>query len=68
MRLEPGGNRKTGAVAMNKVVHILKEMAYMIKKDKLYFIAPLLILLSLLALLVYYIGPAVIVSFIYAGI
>ena len=53
---------------MNKIIYILKEMGYMIKKDKLYFIAPMLILLTLLAFLAYHIGPAVIISFIYAGI
>jgi len=30
--------------------------------------APLLLILAFLAILVYYIGPAVIVSFIYAGV
>jgi hypothetical protein len=53
---------------MNKIVYILKEMGYMIKKDKLYFIAPMLILLALLAFFAYHIGPAVIISFMYAGI
>jgi len=50
-----------------KVCYILKEMFYMVKKYKLYFLAPIFILLALLAFLVYYIGPAVIISFIYAG-
>jgi hypothetical protein len=53
---------------MKKVKYILKEMIAMIKKHKYYFIAPILIILALLAFLVYYIGPAVIVSFIYAGV
>ncbi|MDP4266417.1 MAG: hypothetical protein Q8880_03165 [Bacteroidota bacterium] len=53
---------------MNKVKFILKEMFFLIKKHKYYFIAPILIVLAILAFLVYYIGPAVIVSFIYAGV
>ena len=53
---------------MNKIGYILKEMGYMIKKEKLWFIAPLFFLLAIIALLAYHIGPAVIVSFIYAGI
>jgi hypothetical protein len=53
---------------MRKVKYILKEMFFLIKKHKYYFIAPILIILALLAFLVYYIGPAVIVSFIYAGV
>jgi len=53
---------------MKKVKYILKEMLAMIKKHKYYFIAPMLLILALLAFLVYYIGPAVIVSFIYAGV
>ncbi|HOK38270.1 MAG: DUF5989 family protein [Bacteroidales bacterium] len=53
---------------MRKVAYILKEMFRMIRKHKLSFLAPLFIILALLAFLVYYIGPAVIVSFIYAGV
>ena len=40
----------------------------MIKKDKLYFLAHILIILALLTIIIYYIGPATIMSFIYAGI
>lgn len=53
---------------MRKVKYIVREMLAMIKKHKYYFIAPMLIILAFLAFLVYYIGPAVIVSFIYAGV
>ena len=62
------GNRKKGRAGMNKVIYILMEMAHLIKKNKFYFIAPLLVALALLAFLVYYIGPSVIISFIYAGV
>lgn len=40
----------------------------MIRKHKLYFLAPIFIILALLAFLVFYIGPAAIISFIYAGV
>jgi hypothetical protein len=53
---------------MRKILYILKEMVFLIKKHRLFFLAPILILLALLAILVYYIGPAAIVSFIYAGL
>ncbi len=53
---------------MTKVGYILREMLLMIKKHKFYFIAPMLFVLAFIAFLVYYIGPAVIVSFIYAGV
>jgi hypothetical protein len=53
---------------MKKILYILKEMFYLIKSHKLYLLCPILIILAILAFLVYYIGPAVIVSFIYAGV
>jgi hypothetical protein len=53
---------------MKKILYILKEMLYLIKNHKLYILCPILIILAILAFLVYYIGPAVIVSFIYAGV
>ncbi len=53
---------------MTKIGYILKEEFYMIKKHKIYFLAPILIILALLAFIVFYIGPSAIISFIYAGI
>jgi hypothetical protein len=53
---------------MIKIQYISKEMFYMIKKYKLYILAPLFLVLVFLAFLVYHIGPAVIISFIYAGV
>lgn len=53
---------------LKKSVYIFRELFYLIKRHKLYFFAPLFIMLALLAFLVYYIGPAVMVSFIYAGV
>lgn len=51
-----------------KVRHILCESAYLVRRHKLYFLAPILFVLALLAFFVYQIGPAIIVSFIYAGV
>ena len=53
---------------MNKISYMLKEMCHLIVKYKYYFLAPLLLTVVLLAVLSFYVGPAVIVSFIYAGI
>ncbi len=52
----------------NKVIFILKETLYLVKKHRLYFLAPLFIALAILSFFVYYLGPAVVVSFIYAGV
>lgn len=51
-----------------KIGYIFREMWYMIRKEKIYFVAPLLLMLALLAVFVYYIGHSVIVTFIYAGL
>ena len=53
---------------MKKILYILKEMLYMIRKEKLFFLLPIFIALALLAFLIYQIGPAIVVTFIYAGI
>lgn len=55
-------------VMFSKFFYILKELFYMIKKEKLYFLMPIFIILAILVFLVFYIGPAIIVSFIYAGV
>lgn len=68
MNLRLLNNRKPVKFFMKKISFIIREMMLMIRKHKLQIIAPILIILAVLAFLVYYIGPAVIVSFIYAGI
>ena len=57
-----------GVQAVKKLTYILMEMLSLISKHKLYFISPVLIVLAILALLVYYIGPTAIITFLYAGI
>ena len=58
-----GGNRE-----MRKILLLLKETFYLIRKYKIYFLAPILLILILLAIICIYIGPKVVISFIYAGI
>ena len=53
---------------MNKLVLIMKECVHLIRRHKLYFLMPLLIMLALLGLLIFQLGPSVVISFIYAGI
>ncbi len=53
---------------MKKIFYLFRETFYMIKKYKIFFLAPLFILLILLALVAFYIGPSVVISFFYAGV
>ena len=53
---------------MNKIKYIIKEMLYMVKKHRLYILIPILLALMIIALLVFYIAPAITISFIYAGV
>lgn len=53
---------------MTKIGYILREMLYMTRKHRLYVLLPLFMVFVLAALLIYSIGPAVIISFIYAGV
>lgn len=52
---------------MKKLALIVKEIFYMIRRHKIYFLAPIFIILAILAFFVWYVGPYVIVSLIYAG-
>lgn len=53
---------------MKKFLYILRESFQLIRRHKLYFFTPILIMLAVLALLAYELGPAIVVSFIYAGL
>jgi len=53
---------------MKKIRYISREMFYLIKKHKLYFISPILIIFIVLAVLAFYIGPSIVISFFYAGL
>ncbi|MCM2266912.1 MAG: hypothetical protein NDI60_03960 [Elusimicrobiales bacterium] len=53
---------------MEKTLMILRESLRLAKKHKMYFLLPFLIMLAILALLAYQLGPGFVVAFIYAGI
>ena len=50
------------------MIEMIKQIFILIKKHKLYIIAPMLIVLCFLGLLVVFIGPQAIIAIIYAGI
>ena len=52
---------------MQKVKFLFTEMLNTIKRHKAWFFAPILLMLAVLSFLIYYIGPGVVTSFIYAG-
>ena len=47
---------------------MMREMVLLLREHKLYFLAPLLLTLVCLSVLVYYVGPTVVLTFIYAGV
>jgi hypothetical protein len=47
---------------------MMGEMLRLVRAHKLWFLAPLLFLLVGLSVLVYYVGPTVVLTFIYAGV
>jgi hypothetical protein len=51
-----------------KLWYLLREMWRLIRRDKVWVLAPLLMLLVLVALLAFYVGPGAVVTFIYAGL
>ena len=53
---------------MRKIWYILKESMSLVRAHKLYFLAPILISLALLAFLAFYLGPTAVLTFIYAGL
>jgi hypothetical protein len=53
---------------MTKIGYVAKELFYMMRKYRLYILLPLFLMLLLLVLVVFYVGPAVVISFIYAGV
>ncbi len=53
---------------MKKIILILKEMKKLLVTHNLYFLAPLIIALALVALLFVKLGASIIMTFIYAGV
>jgi len=52
---------------MKKLVYVMREMMQLIRRNRIWFLAPILLALVILAFIVYSVGPAVVVTFIYAG-
>lgn len=53
---------------MKKLKMIFREMKILISEHKLYFLAPLILCLALVALLFVKLGTGLIMTFIYAGV
>jgi hypothetical protein len=53
---------------MKKLLLIVKEAFYLVKRHKLMFLLPFLVLLALLAIFAIELGPAMVITFIYAGV
>ena len=53
---------------MKKIKYLVKEMIYLIREHRLYFLSPILIFLCLIAILFFHFGPGIMISFIYAGV
>ena len=50
------------------MLRMMLELLKLVREQKLYFLVPLFVLLACLSLLVYYVGPTVVLTFIYAGV
>ena len=53
---------------MTKIGYLTRELLFMVRKYRLFILLPVFIMLIFIALLVFYGGPAILISFIYAGI
>lgn len=53
---------------MKKLMYLFNQLFKMIWKHKIYFFAPLFIMIIILAVLAIYIGPSAVIAFIYAGV
>jgi hypothetical protein len=53
---------------MGKIKILFKETFFLTKKHKTYLLLPLLLFLVLLSLIIYHVGPKVVITFIYAGV
>jgi TRAP-type C4-dicarboxylate transport system permease large subunit len=53
---------------VRKFKSLVTETFFLIKQEKAYFIAPIVLFLLFLGIFIYNVGPAVVLTFIYAGI
>lgn len=51
-----------------RILYLARELWHLLRQHRLYFLAPLFVVLVLLSLLVFYIGPGIAISFLYAGV
>jgi hypothetical protein len=47
---------------------MLRMLGGLVRENQLYFLAPFMVVLVSLSVLVYYVGPTVVITFIYAGV
>ncbi len=53
---------------MRKILYIVKEAFYLVRKERLWALSVVFLLLAVVAVIVYQVTPITVVSFIYAGI
>ncbi|MDD5629509.1 MAG: hypothetical protein PHU21_10630 [Elusimicrobia bacterium] len=53
---------------MSRVLHLLREGLFLVRRHKYYFLLPVLVALALLALLAYQLVPMTALTFVYAGL
>jgi hypothetical protein len=53
---------------MKRMKMIIRESFRLAKKHRMYFLLPFLVMLAVLTLLAYQLGPGFVVAFIYAGL
>ncbi len=53
---------------MKKTLYILREMLHLIRSQRLYLLAFVLLLLCVISFFVYQVTPITIITFIYAGV
>lgn len=53
---------------MRKMTHVARGMTDLVVENRAYFLAPILIALVFLSALCYYVGPKIIITFIYAEV
>jgi hypothetical protein len=52
---------------VRKIAYIFREMLHTIRRHKAHYFAPILLILAVLSILVYFVGPTAFVTFLYAG-
>ncbi len=53
---------------MVKLKTMLREVSYLVREHRFYFLAPILICLVVFAIMIFKVGPGIVMTFIYAGI